>query len=269
MFKLLNIFQEQVFFTTLRIEATNTGTGKQWVGTGFLMRHDLIPHQEGNSVHILLTCKHVLAEGADQLSIKFHRRNPQDGEQPIIADPITMSLRHEQAYFEHDDPSIDVAAINISEATNDRTIFSKNLTVSNFANFDSDILFPTQNVVFIGYPDGFYDEYNYLPICRHGRIASLPRVDFDRQARFLIDAHVYEGSSGSPVFVELPTNEFRFVGMLGRNVEREVPVNATIDGEAIEIGSFKDPIGLGVIYKSTAILDVVRKAARAAGAELS
>lgn len=56
-------------------------------------------------------------------------------------------------------------------------------------------------VIMIGYPDALWDRVNNQPIFRRGIIATNPNLDFNGQKEFLIDMPVYNGSSGSPVFI--------------------------------------------------------------------
>lgn len=56
-------------------------------------------------------------------------------------------------------------------------------------------------ITFIGYPNGIWDSTNLLPVARRGTTASPIEVDFEGSPRFLIDASVFGGSSGSPVFI--------------------------------------------------------------------
>ena len=62
-------------------------------------------------------------------------------------------------------------------------------------------LFSIERVVFVGYPNSMWDEVNHLPIIRSGTTASLLTKDFNGEPKFLIDASVFQGSSGSPVFI--------------------------------------------------------------------
>lgn len=62
-------------------------------------------------------------------------------------------------------------------------------------------LFAIERVVFVGYPNSMWDEVNHLPIIRSGTTASLLTIDFNGEPKFLIDASVFPGSSGSPVFI--------------------------------------------------------------------
>jgi hypothetical protein len=58
-----------------------------------------------------------------------------------------------------------------------------------------------QQIVFVGYPNGMRDNVNLLPIARRGYTATPYAVDFNGLPLFLIDANVFQGSSGSPVLV--------------------------------------------------------------------
>jgi hypothetical protein len=79
----------------------------------------------------------------------------------------------------------------------------------------ADIALAGDEIYMIGYPAGIYDKRNALPIWRIGIIATSPLLgyslpDIVQQAfklpafidGFLIDAHVYPGSSGSAVVVK-------------------------------------------------------------------
>ena len=70
-------------------------------------------------------------------------------------------------------------------------------------------------LTFIGYPNGIWDRKNLLPVARRGTTASPIHIDFEKTPRFLIDASVFGGSSGSPVFI---LNQGMFTEKLGGTV---------------------------------------------------
>jgi len=59
---------------------------------------------------------------------------------------------------------------------------------------------PTTLVTLVGYPYGYYDRENALPIWKTGSVASEPKVDFEGKPLFLVDVSAFPGMSGSPVF---------------------------------------------------------------------
>ena len=58
-----------------------------------------------------------------------------------------------------------------------------------------------EEITFIGYPSGLYDEKNKPPLIRRGITATPIWNDYQGEKAFLIDASVFPGSSGSPVFI--------------------------------------------------------------------
>ena len=64
-----------------------------------------------------------------------------------------------------------------------------------------DNLSAIEDITFIGYPSGLYDEKNKYTIIRQGITATPIWNNFKGEDVFLIDAGVFPGSSGSPVFI--------------------------------------------------------------------
>ena len=101
---------------------------------------------------------------------------------------------------------------------------------------------------------------------RIGMIASHPKFDFNGKPQFVIDAQVFPGSSGSPVYIDLTYENFRngriVVGerklkllgivaqtMLRNNVLQAVPTSTNY--------VMQEVMGLGIVFKSTAIKELV------------
>lgn len=59
---------------------------------------------------------------------------------------------------------------------------------------------PTTEVTLVGYPYGFYDQKNALPIWKTGNLASEPKVDFNDKPLNPVDVSAFSGMSGAPVF---------------------------------------------------------------------
>jgi hypothetical protein len=60
---------------------------------------------------------------------------------------------------------------------------------------------PGDEVYFLGYPEVFPGTDGAMPILRSGRVASYIAGNGGENGRFLINADVYPGDSGGPVFV--------------------------------------------------------------------
>jgi hypothetical protein len=58
----------------------------------------------------------------------------------------------------------------------------------------------SEDILVIGYPNGLIDELNNLPIFVKGNTSTHPNFDHYGREEFLVNANVYPGSSGSPVF---------------------------------------------------------------------
>ena len=58
---------------------------------------------------------------------------------------------------------------------------------------------PTSPATLLGYPYGFSDTTNKLPVWKTGHVASEPQVDFNGKPAFLVDVSAFPGMSGSPV----------------------------------------------------------------------
>ncbi len=251
----LGSFETEVFFATLRIEATNPATSAAAVGTGFLIQCP-VPGFPGKSSLALVTCKHVLFGGDGEVTLTFHRKTASNPDVPHLGDIITFPKAiYTDAYVEHANPDLDIAAINATHFIKaESEIFIKNLHLPRLRPVQSLNLLPTNQVFFVGYPIGFYDRVHNLPILRSGHVASFPSVDFNGLPEFVIDAQVFPGSSGSPVFAEID-QKFELVGMIGRSVTRQAIIEEapTANQEFV-----KDFIGLGIVYKTEAIMDVAR-----------
>jgi hypothetical protein len=51
----------------------------------------------------------------------------------------------------------------------------------------------------IGYPKGFWDRVNNLPVVRKGITATPIYIDYNGKKEFLLDIPIFSGSSGSPI----------------------------------------------------------------------
>jgi hypothetical protein len=191
---------EQLYFTTVRID-TMADSGASGSGTGFLFGH-----KHGNQiVPLIVTNKHVV-RGVKTGWLNFLQR---DGDKPKLGSGFRLELEDwSEAWFDHPSPDVDIAVCPFAPLEKSiKHIYSIDL----FYRYIASELIPSQDVLdnidalesvtFIGYPNGIWDKTNFLPVARRGMTATPLVVDFEKTPCFLIDASVFGGSSGSPVFV--------------------------------------------------------------------
>lgn len=252
-----NIY-EKLMYTTLRIECINENKEVFSIGTGFLLRR---PINENQFKIYLVSNKHVLC-CADSIAISFtkaKRNEPDIGN--IIRLPITNVKNN---VVPHPNEDIDVA---ILECTGlflllPDQLYFKTVSYDMLASFNESELSVAENVYFIGYPNNRYDQKNNLPLVRTGMIASNPKYDYNWEPVIIIDAQVFPGSSGSPVYIDLTYENMKngqfIIGE--KNIKLLGIVSATMIRnnalKSIETGTqylTEEVLGLGIVYKATTI----------------
>lgn len=123
----LRNFQEQIFFSTVRITIPNeSGTGAS-IGTGFIFSK-LLNESDDTTVILLLSTRHVFGDPSKPISLNFHQKED-DGEGPKLGKISRLQSNEFSGIFEgHPNPDIDLACINISMIANPKlNIFYKNI----------------------------------------------------------------------------------------------------------------------------------------------
>jgi hypothetical protein len=151
-------------------------------------------------------------------------------------------------------------------------IYYKFLDKRVFADFTEPELDAGQRVIFIGYPENRYDQVHNLPVVRSGVTASHPKLNYNGEDQFLIDAQVFPGSSGSPVFLNMKEAQYNrgqimlgtglpylFVGVVSAT---EVKNNIVTPLPTKLLGTSQEVIGLGLVFKATALNDLIDLALR-------
>jgi hypothetical protein len=187
---------------TVRIE-TFKNDGTVHVGTGFFYNFEAA--DKSSSCPVVVTCWHVIA-GSTNGRMYFAQASSN-----VIAraqEHLTAELTSfENRWIRHPDTNIDLAVLPIGPIIK---MLEENRLMLDFAPIDESLI-PGESVLrdcgvfqevkLIGYPVGIWDEKNNLPIVRRGMTASDPVVDYNGRSEFLVDAAVFPGSSGSPVYI--------------------------------------------------------------------
>ena len=265
---------EQLFFTTVRID-TVAGNGMQGAGTGFFFSHKFGGDKQALFV---VTNKHVVV-GMREGRFSFLK---QKDSLPTLGDGFTLNIGAQDwpnMWFGHPDPSIDIAIcpliplLNFVKEQHGADLFFRAVETSMIPNEqqtrDLDAVEP---VTFVGYPNGVWDSKNLLPVARRGTTASPIEVDFEGTPRFLIDASVFGGSSGSPVFIlnqgSFATKDggfvvgsrFHFVGVIAAvffrtHLNQVVPV--PIPTQVQPMVQQQEMIDLGIVYKARTVVETI------------
>ena len=259
-------FMEQALFSTLKIELLTNDNEIQGIGTGFLLKVDF-PQDPNRSLLLLISNRHVLSKN-ERFNIRFHKRKA-NSNLPDLGQSFTYSANYKEFLFLHPNPKIDLSCVNISNLISQlgSRIYCKSLDRSIFANFTEPDLDAGQRIIFIGYPENRYDQLHNLPVVRSGVTASHPKINYNGEEQFLIDAQVFPGSSGSPVFLNMKEAQYNrgqiilgnalpylFIGVVSatevrNNIVTPLPTNL--------VGISQEVIGLGLVFKSTALNDLI------------
>jgi hypothetical protein len=250
----LDKFEEQVFFTTVRITISQRSGEGASIGTGFIFQAPLNDDQNRTAI-LLISNKHVYGDTNQKIALNFHRRDPNDAARPLLGQ--TKSLEADEfssVYSEHSDPDVDLACLNISIISQpDQEIFYKNLYPDMLSDFQEPDFLPGKEVWFVGYPENRYDIAHNLPILRKGSIGSVPKVDFNGRKQMVIDAQVFPGSSGSPVFTVLG-GKYKLIGVVTETMTRHQQLQAIPVGVAAGV---QQVLGLGIILKATLVKELI------------
>ena len=187
----------QLLYTTVPIFAVN-GDNSLSYGTGFIFS---VNEGEGISIPLLITNYHVLENAIGgyaelhigingkptnrSIKVQFDRTiidGNKLGNLDLIAIPLASTLMDSQK-----------RGIEIFFRSVDQHMLP---TVEQQEDFAA-----IEDVIFIGYPNSIYDEKNKISIIRQGITATPIWNSFRGEEVFLIDAGVFPGSSGSPVFI--------------------------------------------------------------------
>ena len=247
-----DVFEEQIFFITTRITLSDKATNEKSIGTGFIVKVPII-NDPAISVVLLISNKHVFKNYKNKIEFSLHKRDIVDRNIPIIEEMINFSLKDfAELYYEHPDKDVDLACVNISSIDSNNA-FYKNINIEMFSTCDEKELLPGNEVWFIGYPENRYDVIHNLPILRKGFIASIPHIDYNGKKQIVIDAQVFPGSSGSPVFTDID-GKYKLVGVVSETMirnEKLHEVTTTVENQVQQI------IGLGLIQKSILVKELI------------
>lgn len=218
---------------------------RKFTGTGFFY-HELEDKSQNSSQHKitnawLVTNRHVILPGIDKQeffpdSFSFNLRKQINGQ--VVWDTVKFDKDEllKRARF-HPDGDVDVGIIQIFDILKDKkrdkqhvvgfSVHKDNLPGGKDQQITMEV---TDDVSVIGYPHGFYDEFNMFPIVKSGTIATRWGAHFNRHPYFLIDAKLFPGSSGS-IVVSKPKDVMAKEGQILTSKEKNFAFLGIFSGE--------------------------------------
>lgn len=264
----IRTFAQQLLFSTVRLETYNKDRKPVAVGTGFILSHTF---EGGFQELFLVTNKHVLEQAYVG---RFGLTQQLGNSGPDIGKPFYINFQEFGASWHgHPDPDVDVAVMPLSwqlatiQQMGTKAFLTRITTHIIPSEGDLDSLDVVEPVIFVGYPSGIYDEKNYIPIIRRGATATPPQLDYNGRPVFLIDASVFPGSSGSPVFLyrhggadEQSDPNFRLLGVIAEvfcvgpsGQVQTVPAPIHVESRTTQ----QERIDLGVVFKGHTIVETL------------
>jgi hypothetical protein len=262
---------EQLFFTTVRVDTT-AFNGTAGSGTAFFFSYK----RGEKSYPFVVTNKHVVM-GMREGALSFLQRHEQA---PQLGQGFRLSIDDWQnAWFGHPSPDVDIAIHPFAPL---EAHIKQQHGLDLFYRFVSDEMIPSteqaakldalESVTFIGYPNGIWDSKNLLPVARRGMTASPLSVDFENTPRFLVDASVFGGSSGSPVFImnqgmytdktggTIIGSRLLFVGVIAAvfyRTQLNQIISVPIPTQVQPMAQQQEMIDLGIVFKARTVIETI------------
>lgn len=264
---------DTLMHSTVRLEVKKTN-GSTSFGTGFTYWVKN-PHNPGYGEPTIVTNAHILKD-ACEVSFHMKHKDKLNPKNTALRPGISLRLRFQDTTDIIFHPEVDLAMFPLSNALDEYSkhfgdSYKENLTYLPESLIPSqeflENLNPVEDLLMIGYPSALWDSVRNLPIFRSGKTASHPAYPFNGQKYFLTDLPVFEGSSGSPVFLfnfgtpffDRQQNAFVFdsrIKLLGINSQvKTMPTKAIATlptGHSIQLDTI-DRMDLGVAIFSSEV----------------
>ncbi len=249
-----NWLNEEFLKTVVLFELPNNNSVLQPHGTGVLINY--------KENFVLVTCRHIVVnpytkEEFKGLNVILNRLDGGKEQRSIEQVHREFGLK----WVFHHDQNVDIAVtpIAIKQNEDDIKLVSQNL----FENFENLPL--GEDVFFLGYPLGLgvSNENKSTPLIRAGLVSAKLN-----NKTFLIDANVYPGSSGSPVFYRPTIASFsqssfsigsgrglKLLGIISDNLNYIEDAVSTRTGQSRI--QFQENAGLGIVQSTSLVTEIL------------
>ena len=244
-------FEHHIAYVTAKIDIELSNSPRTF-GTGFFYVASLNTDTD-RSIILLISNKHVFGNPEEGRLIVSLNRVKQDNT-PDFGNILKCDqIGFKDAYYSHPNPEVDLACLNVSVISRVGAHYM-NLDDTFLRPIDYDKVALGSDVIFVGYPENRYDVVNNLPLIRKGSIASMPNVDFNGKGQIVIDAQIFPGSSGSPVFVDWD-GKYSLLGVVSQTMIRHSQLQ-TLPANIPQVG-VEQMLGLGIVIKQKHVCELI------------
>jgi V8-like Glu-specific endopeptidase len=218
-------------------------------------------------IPLLLTAKHVFFNkeknwDPKSIQIRFSWFSDKSVSDYLGVKYLLKNNSNKHLWFSHPDENVDLAIIPLGISIEDAGKSSLlGVHIQDFA--DENEAFEGASVLIFGYPGAVGHDYWTKPLLRHGTISHVDNLNFGKSP-FLIDAMIFPGNSGGPVFI-VPSgmgkngsfnisDKSSFLGIVSSTFKENVDIEKTyFEFESSENDTSKshfktfDYMGIGVI----------------------
>lgn len=217
----------QLLYTTVPIFAKKND-GELSSGTGFVFS---VVESDNSSIPLLITNYHVMKDAIAGF-VELHIGENGKPTNKTIRVQFDRSIISGNKLGDLDLIAVPLATTLMNCHKNGMEVFFRSVDQNMIPSVEQEQNFGAiEKITFIGYPSSIYDEKNKMSIIRQGITATPIWNSFRGEEAFLIDAGVFPGSSGSPVFIfnqgSYPSadgiiigNRLLFVGIISQTMIR-------------------------------------------------
>jgi hypothetical protein len=241
--------------------ATYKVANAESTGTGFILSRPS-PGEPGRSQYLLVTARHVLERMKGEEATIVFRKKAADGAFAKV--PLRLRIRKDGKDLWTKHPTADVGVIEITpppEAAPPTVPVDLLATDATLARYE---VHPGDLVKSVGYPHAnqFEPSPSGFAVARLGCIASYPLLPTKQTRTFLFDFNVFEGDSGSPVYL---SENGRIFGDKGEPARAQAILGLVsgqhfLDEEfkmVYQTGKFRHRMGMGIVVHATLIRETI------------